>query len=416
MSQIENKKPFILTHIAELLTMQGARERKARGPLKEEHLGVAKNQAMVVQDKKVLWVGPQKKIPREYHKIKKQIAVHSNLFPGFIDCHTHSLFAGDRTQEFEMRLQGMSYAEIAKKGGGIFFTMRATRAASSSVLKKSLEERLQVFLKQGVTTVEVKSGYGLSVNEEVRLLKILKQQTSPVTVISTFLGAHALPPECSSASEYLEQIQKALPMIAKQKLAKRVDIFIEKNYFSVDEGRKFLKLAQDCGLSVTIHADQLTRTGATSLAIDLKAQSADHVICIDQKDIEKAALSEMTCVLLPTADFYLKCPYPPARQLIERGARVALATDFNPGTSPTQNIQWVGLLARQEMRMSLPEVFCAMTVGAAYALGLENSHGFLQSQAQADFFIVDKNWDQFFYDLSPIPMQSVWVNGLFNKV
>ena len=315
-----------------------------------------------------------------------------------------------------MRLQGMTYLEIAKKGGGIFSTMRATRKASSAVLKKLLNERLLNFLKQGVTTVEVKSGYGLSVKEEIRLLKILRRQETSVQVIATFLGAHALPPECTSTSEYLQQLQEALPIIAKQKLAQRVDIFIEKNYFSLDESRRFLQRAKEVGLMVTIHADQITRTGATALAVDLKAQSADHVICIDQKDIEKAALSDVTCVLLPTADFYLRCPYPPARQLIDRGARVAVATDFNPGTSPTQNLQWAGLLARQEMRMTLPEVFCATTLGAAYALGLEKSHGFLMPDANADFFIADKNWDQFFYDLSPIAMKSVWVSGQSNKV
>lgn len=404
-------KPVVLTHITEMLTLQGARECKARGPIKEEHLGLVKKHAMVLLGSKVLWVGPQQKIPREYHKVKAHIPVHANVFPGFIDCHTHSLFAGDRANEFEMRLQGMSYLEIAKKGGGIFSTMRATRKASTATLKKLLNERLHYFLKQGVTTVEVKSGYGLSVKEEIRLLKILRQQKTPVQVIATFLGAHALPPECASTSEYLQQLQKALPIIARQKLARRVDIFIEKNYFSLDESRRFLQSAKDVGMMVTIHADQITRTGATALAVDLKAQSADHVICIDQKDIEKAARSEVTCVLLPTADFYLRCAYPPARQLIDRGARVAVATDFNPGTSPTQNLQWAGLLARQEMRMTLPEVFCATTLGAAYALGLETSSGFLMPQANADFFISEKNWDQFFYDLAPIAMKSVWVNG-----
>lgn len=396
--------------------MQGVRECKARGPLREEHLGVAKNQAMVISGNKIIWTGSQKKIPREYHKIKKQIEVHANVFPGFIDCHTHSVFAGDRTDEFEMRLQGMSYLEIAKKGGGIFSTMRATRKASSSLLTQKLQERLQFFLKQGVTTVEVKSGYGLSVKDELRLLKIIKNQKTPVQTISTFLGAHALPPEFSSTAQYLEELQKALQLVARQKLAQRVDIFIEKNYFSVDESRKFLKLAQDLGLKVTIHADQITRTGATALAVELKAQSADHVICVDAKDVEKAAQSETTCVLLPAADFYLRCPYPPARQLMDRGARVAVATDFNPGTSPTQNIQWVGLLARQEMRMTLPEVFSAFTMGASYALGLEDTHGFLMPNANADFFICDKEWGQFFYDLAPIPMKSVWVNGQSHKV
>ncbi len=406
----------LLTHIQELVTMQGALARQGRGPLHESDLSVFKKQAMVLDGEKILWIGSQNKIPREYKKIKNQREIQANIYPGFIDCHTHSLFAGDRAHEFELRNQGQTYQQIAEKGGGILFTVRETRKAKVSQLTNLLQKRMLNFLAQGVTTVEVKSGYGLTVEEEIRLLKVIRETTTPVQMVPTFLGAHARSPESKTTKDYLDLLQKALPQIAKQKLSRRVDIFIEKNYFSIEESKPFLQKALEHGFDVTIHADQMNRTGATWLAVDLKAKSADHVICIDEQDIAKVAKSSLTCVLLPTADFYLRCPYPPARALIDGGARVALATDFNPGTSPTQNIQWVGLLARQEMKMTLPEVFSAFTVGGAYALGLEKERGVLAESFSADFFVSEKNWDQFFYDLSPIPMASVWVKGKPHKV
>lgn len=401
----------LLTNINEILTMKGVAARQARGPQTETDLSLAKKQALVMEHGRIVWVGPQNKIPREYFKIKKQMAVKANVFPGFIDCHTHSVFAGDRTHEFEMRVQGATYQQIAEKGGGILHTVRETRSASTRELKALLQKRLQNFLAQGVTTVEIKSGYGLSVKDEIRILKVIQQTETPVRKEATFLGAHACPPECKSSKDYLEQLLPALHQIAQLKLAKRVDIFIEKNYFSLEDSKKFLHSAKKLGFDITIHADQMTRTGASELAFSLGARSADHMICLDQSDIAKAGQAETTCVLLPTADFYLRCAYPPARALIDGGARCALATDFNPGTSPTQNIQWVGLLARQEMRMTLPEVFSALTLGGAYALGVEKSRGVLAPGFVADFFITEKSWDQFFYDLLPIPIQSVWIEG-----
>lgn len=406
----------LLTHIHELMTLQAAQGRQGRGPVRESDLSLFKKQAMVVEDGKIVWLGSQNKIPREFKAIKMVRQIDANLFPGFIDCHTHSLFAGDRAHEFEWRNQGQSYQQIAEKGGGILYTVRETRKAKTVELKNLLQKRMLDFLAQGVTTVEVKSGYGLSVKDEVRLLKIIQETPSPVQMLPTFLGAHARSPDYSTTKEYLDALQKALPEIAKHQLSQRVDIFIEKNYFSIEEAKPFLQSAQKLGFDVTIHADQMSRTGAAWLAVDLKAKSADHVICIDGQDIVKIAKSDLTCVLLPTADFYLRCPYPPARDLIDRGARVALATDFNPGTSPTQNIQWVGLLARQEMKMTLPEVFCAWTIGASHALGLEKDRGVLAPGYSADFFVTEKNWDQFFYDLAPIPISSVWVRGKPYKV
>lgn len=412
----KNLAKILLTDIIELVSMRGAWQNKLRGPQSEQALSIEKKQAMVIDGGKIVWQGAQNKIPREYYSIKNQKAVHANVFPGFIDCHTHSIFAGDRTHEFEMRVQGASYQEIAQKGGGILHTVQETRKASSATLKTDLQKRLLNFLAQGVTTVEIKSGYGLSVKDELRLLSIIKKQNTPVQTISTFLGAHAIPPEFNSVSEYLKELTSVLDLIVKKKLANRIDIFIEKNYFPVQESKDFLLEAKNKGFDITIHADQISRTGAANLAVDLGAKSADHVICLEKKDVNKVAKSEVTCVFLPTADFYLRCPYPPARDLIDQGARFALATDFNPGTSPTQNIQWVGLLARQEMKMTLPEVFSALTVGGAYALGLEKSHGVISEGFSADFFTSQLDWDQFFYNMAPIPIQSVWVQGRSFKV
>ncbi|MBY0386162.1 imidazolonepropionase [bacterium] len=406
----------LITHIAELVTMRGAWQKNARGPQTEKDLAVAKKQAIVIENDQIIWIGSQNKIPRLYRSIKNQKAIHANVYPGFIDCHTHSIFAGDRTHEFEMRIQGATYQNIAQNGGGIMHTVRETRKASSTKLKNDLQKRLLNFLAQGVTTVEVKSGYGLTVKDELRLLEVIQKQNTPVQTVSTFLGAHAIPPEKSSAADYLKDLKSAMDQILQKKLAKRIDIFIEKNYFPLHEAKDFLNEAKAKGFDIAIHADQISRTGAASLAVDLGSKSADHVICVDKKDIHKLAKSEVTSVFLPTADFYLRCPYPPARELIDRGARFALATDFNPGTSPTQNIQWVGLLARQEMKMTLPEVFSALTVGGAYALGLEKSHGVIAEGFNADFFVSPMDWDQFFYSLGPIPIESVWIRGQSFKV
>jgi imidazolonepropionase len=405
-------KKIVFSDIGELMTLKSAARKKARGGLQEADLSIEKKQVMIVEDGKITWTGSRTKIPRELRSIKKEISFKgANVFPGFIDCHTHSLFLGDRSGEFELRNQGVSYQEIANRGGGILSTVRETRKGNSREIKEKFKQRMEVFLQQGVTSVEVKSGYGLSVKDEVRLLRILKETPTTVKVIPTFLGAHALPPEYSSRESYLSDLKAALPLIAKEKLAERVDIFIEKNYFTLAEGRDYLKAAQALGFKLVIHADQLTHTGASALAVELGATSTDHAICITEQEIIKLARSETTCVLLPAADFYIHCPYPPARKLLDSGARVALSTDYNPGTSPTQNIQLVGLLARLEMKMTLPEVFIAYTLGAAYALDRGEHCGALIEGFAADFFVSEHNWRECFYDLNPLNIQSLWISG-----
>lgn len=391
------------------MTLKNVVAKKARGPLKDADLSVEKMQAMVVQDGKVVWTGKKNKLPKNLFSAKEK-KINGNVFPGFIECHTHSAFLGDRKNEFELRNTGVSYQEIAALGGGIYSTVRATSAGSVKQISSALEDKMQKFLEQGVTTVEVKSGYGLETASEMKLLQAMQKTKSGVTIVPTFLGAHAIPKGQSSTS-YLEILKKDLIVIAKKKLARRVDIFIEKGYFGIDESRDYLSYAISLGFDVCIHADQLSRTGATLLAQELGAKSADHSICVSDNDIQKLKSSDTTCVLLPSADFYIHCPFPPARKMIDAGVRVALSTDFNPGTSPSQSVQLVGILARLKMNMTLPEVFAAWTLGAAYALGIEKNQGALLPGYSANFFVSQESWKDFFYDLVSPKILNVWNKG-----
>lgn len=416
----------IFKNIGTLLTLQGAADKRGR-KVQEADLSAIEKAAMAVDGENILWVGKQKELPRSKQLIElqnqnsskkvkpsiKEVDLHgATVLPGFVECHTHTLFAGTRSNEFEMRLQGVSYQEIAKKGGGILSTMKETRSASPAQLKRFTEARVQKFVAQGVTTLEIKTGYALDEKNEIKSLKVINSlnddKKSP-RVVSTFLGAHSLPPEFSNVSEYLEHLTTILPKI--KKLTNRVDIWIEKGFFEVPEGRKYLQAAKELGFQVLIHADQLTLSGGTELATELSALSADHVIQLQDAQIQKMAKSETTAVLLPLADLYMKCAYPPARKLIEAGARVALATDFNPGSCPSQDLATVGLLARLEMKMSLPEVIAAYTIGASHALNLAQSCGSLSSGKSADFICIDDDWTSLFYSSGAMNIDKNYLQG-----
>ncbi|MES3036923.1 MAG: imidazolonepropionase, partial [Bdellovibrionota bacterium] len=404
----------ILKNIGTLLTMDGAAKKDGRR-IKEADLGLQEKAALVFDRGSILWSGPQKKIPREFlksAKAKHLDAKGMTVLPGLVECHTHLVYAGNRADEFEVKLQGATYQEIAAKGGGILSTMKHTRSASLAKLKSSAVLRIKEFSRQGVTSVEAKSGYGLDIASEIKQLKAL-EGIRGAHVVRTFLGAHAKPPEFSTHEEYLIYLaDKVLPRLAKQKLADRVDIFIEKGFFESSAASVYLKKAKALGFDIVIHADQLSLSGGTSLGLELNAVSCDHLIKIDDSIVRRIAGSDMTAVLLPAADLYMRCDYPPARKLIEGGARVALATDFNPGTSPTQNVQLVGLLARLEMKMSLPEVISAYTVGAAHALKLENHVGSLSPGKKADFVLWDGEWSELFYEASSAKVDTVFYEGL----
>jgi len=380
----------IFRGISTLFTFAGIAQKKGRFIL-EADLSPVSKAAIVVDRGMVQWVGPEKKLPREFLKQKhKEIHLGGSLvYPALTECHTHLIYDGNRAQEFEWRNTGVSYLEIASRGGGILSTMTQTRKATKAVLAKSAQKRVDDFLRQGVTTIEVKSGYALSLKDELKCLEVARD-LKKARIVPTFLGAHAKPPEFATTAAYLEYLaDKVLPSIRKKKLAERVDIFVEKGFFESADAKKYLEQAKSLGFQVVLHADQLTLSGGTAMGLELEALSVDHVIQINDELIRRLGKSQTTAVLLPAADLYMRCKYPPARQLLEAGAQVALATDTNPGTSPTQDTQLVGVLARLEMKMTLPEVFAAYTYNAASALRLTRELGSLEPQKQADFYSTD---------------------------
>jgi imidazolonepropionase len=403
---------LLLKNIAELLTLEGAEQKDGRR-IQERDLSLQKQASVLSQDGKIIWIGPHKKLPRAFakKKVKEFDMKGKTVLPGFVECHTHTVFAGSRAHEFELRNQGVSYQEIAARGGGILSTMKQTRKMSSAALLKESQKRVDKFVRQGVTTLEIKSGYALDAAGEIKMLEVIRR-LQKVRAVPTFLGAHDLPPEFKSHDEYLHYLsEKVLPLVKKKKLAKRVDIFIEKGFFSRESGENYLRQAQAMGFDVLVHADQLSLSGGAATAVRLKALSGDHLLQITEAEIHQLASSSVTCVLLPASDLYMKKNYPPARSLIDAGARVALATDFNPGSSPTQDLALTGLLARLEMKMSLPEVISAYTVGAASALKLISEVGSLRIGKSADFMCTSKSWTDLFYSAGDPGAELVFVSG-----
>jgi imidazolonepropionase len=389
---------FILTNISRLYTLEGV-ARKLGRYIRPEDLGVIENAAMVVGQNsttqnsknskaKIIWVGEQVQLPSKYKKFKKINARGQIVLPGFVDSHTHLLFAGDRSSEFEMRLQGASYQEIAAGGGGITNSMLATRTTSEDKLFKSAIKRVQNFLDQGVTTIEIKSGYGLSFESEKKILNVIGRlkKKSPAKIFSTFLAAHALPPEYKGRqSEYVNDL--ALKWLPKLKgVCDFVDIFLDEGYFSVKDAEVLFKEALKLKIGIRVHADELALTGGAELAVKFQSHSADHLLKITEREIKMLAASDVTATLLPTTAFFLNVEYAPARKLLDAGARVALASDFNPGTSPTQDISIVGLLAALKMQMRIDEIIAALTYNGAYSLGLFK-RGALIPGFEADFIM-----------------------------
>lgn len=407
----------LLYGVGELLTLEGA-WKKAGRHINEEDLGLIPKAALVMDQGRIVWVGPERKLksalselPSKQKKITKEYDLKGQtVLPGWIDAHTHLVYGGNRWEEFELRCQGVSYQEIAARGGGILSTMKATRAINKNTLRDLSQKRVHEFLRQGVTTLEIKSGYALDLKGEIKQLEVARSLTGP-HIVTTFLGAHAKAPEFNTTEEYLKYLgDHVLPVIRKKKLASRVDIFIETNFFAGDSAKRYLTRAQELGFALTIHADQLSLSGGTELAVELDAQSADHVIQLGQKDIQALAASKTVAVLLPLADLYMKCSYPPARELIDAGACVALATDYNPGSCPSLDIQLVGLLARLQMKMTLPEIIAAWTIGAAQALRLKD-RGVVQQGMNADLQVIDHDWRGLFYQAGRSPVSQLFVSG-----
>lgn len=316
------------------------------------------------------------------------------VMPGFVDAHTHPVFAGTRVDEFEERSAGVSYQEIAARGGGIQSTVRATRAASLDDLIKAGKRYADWFLRGGTTTVEAKSGYGLSLEDEVKILRAIKRldQETALDYVPTFLGAHSVPPEYSSRrDEYVRLlIEEMIPLVARENLAEYCDVFCEERVFTTDESWKILSAARCHGLGLRLHADQLSLSGGAKLAAELHAVTADHLEHTDAAGIAALKNAGVQPVLLPASVYALgSSRYPAAREMIDAGLALVLATDFNPGSSPTTSMPMVLSLASTHLKMTPAESITATTINAAYSLGRGDEIGSLEEGKAADFVIHD---------------------------
>ena len=359
--------------------------------------GAIENAALAVSQGKIVWLGRMSELP---HYDKSVVTVIDGegkwLTPGLVDCHTHLVYGGNRANEFEMRLQGKSYQEIANAGGGIVSTVDATRAATANELFNSALPRLKALHQQGVSTVEIKSGYGLDTENEIKMLNVAGQlaQQLPVTIKRTFLGAHALPIEYKdNADGYIDLVcNEMIPQIAKDTLADAVDVFCEGIGFSVAQTERVFQAAKSHNLPVKVHAEQLSNLGGTELAAQYQGLSSDHIEFLDEAGVQAMAKSGMTAVLLPGAFYFLReTQLPPISLLRKHGVKMAIATDANPGSSPINNIQLMLNMACTLFRLTPAEALAGVTRNGAAALGLANKKGQLAVGFDADIALWNIN-------------------------
>ncbi|MCW9708449.1 imidazolonepropionase [Fodinibius salsisoli] len=349
--------------------------------------------AIAWKDGTIEWVGQEIDLPEKYNNESAHDAGGKMVIPGLVDCHTHLAFGGGRSDEFAMRVSGKSYLEIAKAGGGILSTVKATREASEDALYERASGFLEEMIRLGVTTVECKSGYGLSLQEELKLLRVYKRldQHYTVNVIPTFLGAHTIPPEFKDDRKgYIDLvIEEMIPAVAEEKLANFCDVFTEESAFSIEESRRILVAAQTYGLHSKLHADQLTSCGGAELAAELEAASADHLEKISDAGIEAMAAAGVVGVTLPLASLYTQEQPLDCRRLIGGGVEVAVATDFNPGSAPSYSLPLAMMLSCNQGRMTPAQVLKGATLIAAKAIHRHRAVGSIEEGKSADFAVID---------------------------
>ncbi|NUM88436.1 MAG: imidazolonepropionase [Bdellovibrionales bacterium] len=373
----------------------------------EAHLGLISRGAVAWDGRKILWAGSTKSIPKIFRGKSWRPVECSGLvaYPGLVDCHTHAVFAGDRSREFQLRMRGATYQEIAAAGGGILSTMRATRAASRACLADLARNRFRAAAAFGVRLLEVKSGYGLRLKDEVKCLEAVQEAAvRGLEIYPTCLAAHALPPEFrGKREEYVRQVcEDILPLVARRGLARSVDVFCDEGFFTLSESRAILEAGRNAGLAPRLHGEELALTGAAELAAELGALSVDHLLKVSPAGIRSLAESGTVGVLLPGTALYLREPPAPARALIDAGVRVALASDFNPGTCPTQNLPFVGTLAALQLGMSTAEIIAALTWNAAQALGMSGRYGAVAPGSRGEpVFCEGDHPSALFYRMAP---------------
>ena len=402
-------------HASELLTLAGT-ERPRTGQ-EMSNLAIIRDGGMLICDGRIEIVGPSDEIEKSRGEAEIVDVGGRVVLPGFVDAHTHLVFAGTRLDDFERRAEGDSYEQIAAAGGGIWSTVEKTRAASDSDLFEQAKKHASWFLKCGTTTVEAKSGYGLTVDDELKILRVIRRlnDETPLEFVPTFLGAHAVPHEDrQSPQRYVDLvINDMLPRVAKEKLAEFCDVFCEQGYFDIEQSKEILTAAKKLGLRLRIHADQMTNSGGAKLAAELKATTADHLEKTDERGIAAMKSARVQPVLLPGSVYALGSTcYPRAREMIEAGLAVVIATDFNPGSSPSPSMPMMLSLACTQMRMSPAEALTASTINAAYTLGRGDKIGSLEAGKLANFSIVDcEDYRELAYWFGSPQVNSVYVLG-----
>jgi imidazolonepropionase len=377
---------------AQLLTLAGPPVPRRGKALPE--LGIIRHGAVLTQGRKVLRVGRSTELAAEARRLRaRSIDCRGRVvMPGFVDSHTHLVFAGSRVEDYEARLRGASYDQIARAGGGIRYSAQKVRQSSASALVAQAERFLRQFAAHGTTTVEAKTGYGLEVTQELKILEAIRRLRRTWELVPTLLAAHALPAAYARRRDaYLDLVARRLvPTVAREKLAEFADVFCDRGAFSVSECRRLLRVSRQHGLTPRLHGEQLHHTGAARLAVELGAASVDHLDHLTGADICVLARSNTVATLLPGANFFLGLnAYPPARRLIAAGAIVALATDFNPGTSPSPNMQFILSLACSALRLTPAEAISAATINAAFSLRRAERLGSLMPGKQADLIVMD---------------------------
>jgi len=406
-----------LINIKQLVTV-GSNGVQVKTGKEMQNLGIIENAAVLIENEKITWHGRMEELSMASIKEADVLdCLDKVVMPGFVDPHTHLVFAGSRENEFAMRSAGLSYQEIALRGGGIISTVQQVRNSTKKDLKKNARKYLNAFLRNGTTTVEIKSGYGLDMDNEIKMLEAINElkDEEVLTIVPTFLGAHAVPPEFfGQKKEYIREItERMIPYIAKKKLAVFCDAFCEKGYFDQEDCREIFSKGTSVGLPPKVHADELTSGGGAELAAEVRAASADHLEHISDVGIKAIAHSGVVAVLLPGVSFFLHHQHAPARKLIDAGVPVAIATDFNPGSCMSYSMPMMMTIACAQMKMSPEEAITASTLNAAAAVNLSSEIGSIEIGKKADLIVLDiPNYKFLPYHFGENHVEKVVKNGV----
>ena len=405
----------IIVNAKELLTLAGSSKPRTNNEMSD--LSIIQEGAIAINNDKIVAVGTTAEVLSQYDSDVIIDASNKVVMPGFVDPHTHPIFVHTRENEFEMRIEGKTYVEISKKGGGILSSIRAVREASQEELVSLAKKRIKKMIAMGTTTLEAKSGYGLTTESELKMLRVIRQlqEELPLTIIPTFMGAHEIPIEYrENRNEYIRIMnEEMLPQIKAESLAKYVDIFTEEHVYTIPESREILTAALNQGFKVRMHADEIVAYGGSELAGELKAVSADHLGAASDEGIKALKENGVIATLLPGTIFSLGMKsYARARDMIDAGVAVALATDYNPGSCNCDSMQFVISLACIQMRMNVAEAITAATINAAHALELASSIGSIEVGKQADIIILDMPGYRFLpYHFGSNNVETVIKNG-----